>query len=113
MKHIFKFTAILASAALLSILSANITNIGPEYELYCNLGKSSDGIDITCPERVLKGGWPSPFLYDTPFISVQRSLGFEDSFRLSPFIANIAFYIIIISVFMRLLNITRDKFYKK
>lgn len=89
------------AAFVLTIATAWIERVGPEQAVYCALGKSSDGHEIWCPEPVLNGGWPAPYLYDNPGISVERQLGFfEDSFRSGPFFANLGFF----ALFLTLLN---------
>ena len=89
-------------ALTFAIASAWIERFGPDHAVYCALGKSADGYDIWCPEPVLNGGWPAPYLYDNAGISVERQLGFfEDSFRLWPFISDWAFF----ALFLRLADI--------
>ncbi len=77
---------------LLSVGSCAIQRHGPDQAIYCDLGKTPDGVDIYCPKPVLNGGWPAPFAFDRPGISVEDKIGFEDDFRLPPFIASLAFY---------------------
>ena len=91
-------TATLAAAAvLLAAGSCSIQRFGPDHAVYCALGKSAEGHDIWCPEPVLNGGWPAPFVFDRPGISVERELAFpDDDFRLWPFIANAAFYMLLL-----------------
>lgn len=80
-------------ALLLAGASATIQRHGPDQAIFCALGKSKEGYDIYCPKPVLNAGWPAPYLFDRPGISVENSIGIpEDDFRLWPFTANIAFY---------------------
>jgi hypothetical protein len=39
-----------------------------------------------CIDGAAAGGWPLAFLYDDPGTSVQGKLGFEDDFRMGPFL---------------------------
>jgi hypothetical protein len=83
-------------AAGLALLSAMIERRGPDHGVYCAIGKVN-GVEVYCPELKLNGGWPAPFLYDTPGVSIewQLSIG-EDDFRTGPYIANFAFYLLIL-----------------
>lgn len=92
-----KLLFLLIAALALAIASSWIERLGPDQAVYCALGKSVDGHEIWCPEPVLNGGWPAPYLYDTPGISVERQLSFmEDSFRSGPFLANSAFFALLL-----------------
>lgn len=82
-------------AILLALGSGAVQRHGPDQAVYCALGKSVDGYDIYCPKQVLNGGWPAPFAFDRPGISVEDRIGFpEDDFRLWPFVADVAFYLL-------------------
>lgn len=84
---------ILALATLAALASSWVQRFGPDHAIFCALGKSVEGYDILCPKPVLNGGWPAPFLFDEPGISVPNQLGFfEDHWRHGPFLADIAFY---------------------
>jgi hypothetical protein len=84
-------------ALILTAASSWIERFGPDQAVYCALGKSSDGHEIWCPEPVLNGGWPAPFLYDRPGISVERQLSvFEDDFRAGPFFADFGCFALIL-----------------
>ncbi|HWH18883.1 MAG TPA: hypothetical protein VNT77_11245 [Allosphingosinicella sp.] len=86
----------LVLAALLALASSWIERRGPDHGVYCALGKVN-GIDVYCPEPKLNGGWPAPFLFDKPGISVEWQLAFvEDDFRFWPFVANVAFYLLVL-----------------
>ena len=75
---------------------------GPDQAVYCALGKSLDGYDIFCPRPVLNGGWPAPFAFDRPGISVEDRIGFpEDDFRPWPFVADVAFFVVILEALRR------------
>lgn len=50
------------------------------------------------------GGWPAPFLADSTATSVPFQLGIEDDVRFGPFVANLAFWFLLISVAFRLLR---------
>jgi hypothetical protein len=70
------------------------------------LGKSKDGFEIYCPKPVLNGGWPAPFAFDRPGISVEGNVSFpEDDFRPWPFAADIAFYYLLLLGLHRVLRL--------
>ena len=96
---------LLAIAMVVATGSCAIQRHGPDQAIYCSLGKSRDGFDIYCPMPVLNGGWPAPFAFDTPGISVEGKISFlEDDFRPWPFIADVAFYELILLAIWRLLR---------
>lgn len=83
----------IAGSLLLAGGSAAIHRHGPDQAVFCALGKSKDGFDIYCPQPVLNAGWSAPYLFDRPGISVENSIGVvEDDFRFWPFVADMAFY---------------------
>ena len=99
MKRLLRAFLVTLGAFVLTIASSGLERFGPDQAVYCALGKSSDGHEIWCPEPVLNGGWPAPYLYDSPGISVERQLSFvEDSFRPGPFLANLAFYALLLGL---------------
>ncbi len=92
-------------ALVLTIASSWTERVGPDQAVYCALGKSSDGHEIWCPEPVLNGGWPAPYLYDRAGISVERQLAFiEDSCRTGPFLADSAFFALVLILIFRLFS---------
>lgn len=83
-------------AVTLALGSCAVQRHGPDQAVYCALGTSADGYDIYCPKPVLNGGWPAPFAFDRPAVSVEDRIGFpEDDFRLWPFVADVAFYLLV------------------
>jgi hypothetical protein len=85
--------ALWLGAVLFSLGSCSIQRLGPDHAIYCALGKSKEGCDIYCPKPVLNAGWPAPFAFDRHGISVEGRIGFpEDDFRFWPFVANLAFF---------------------
>ncbi|QPT11223.1 hypothetical protein [Sphingomonas paucimobilis] len=95
---------------MLAMGSCAIQRHGPDQAIYCALGKSRDGVDIYCPKPVLNGGWPAPFAFDRPGISVEGKIAFtEDDFRFWPFIADVAFYELALLALCRLMQRVRPK----
>lgn len=91
-----RIALILVIATIAASLSANAQRFGPDQGIYCDIGKIN-GIDVYCPKPKLNGGWPAPFLFDKPGISVEGKLGLvEDDFRPWPFVANVSFYLVIL-----------------
>jgi hypothetical protein len=92
----WKHIVYLLLAIVAALMSAHVQRFGPDQGIYCDIGKVN-GIDVYCPKPKLNGGWPAPYLFDRPGISVEGKLAvIEDDFRHWPFIANISFYLIII-----------------
>ncbi len=101
---------LLPAAGLFALGSCAIQRHGPDHAIYCSLGKSQDGFDIYCPKPVLNGGWPAPFAFDRPGISVEGKVSFpEDDFRPWPFIANIGFYYFVLLALHRSLQLLRRR----
>ena len=91
------------SALLFAGASAALQRHGPDQAIFCALGKSKDGFDIYCPKPVLNAGWPAPYLFDRPGISVENKISiFEDDFRFWSFTANVAFYWLLLSAMCRI-----------
>ena len=94
MRVVARSAALLVLALLLALTSCQVQRHGPDHGIYCALGKSVDGYDIFCPKPKLNGGWPAPFLFDRPGISVENALFVvEDDFRWEPFLADVGFYL--------------------
>lgn len=94
--HPVKLSAAVIIAAVLAFASSMIERYGPDHGVYCALGKIN-GIEVYCPKLKLNGGWPAPFMYDQPGVSVEGQLFIaEDDFRGGPYIANISFYFLIL-----------------
>lgn len=87
--------AALVSPITLTLLSAYIEHVGPELVEYGNLcGPGGSG---PCYQPVLKGGFPLPYLFDAPGISVERQLAFvEDNMSITAFVVDIAIYLAIV-----------------
>jgi hypothetical protein len=101
MKTVLKPILALVFAAICALASARLERKGPDHGVYCALGKV-DGYDIYCPELKLSGGWPAPFLFDRPGISVEGKLSFiEDDFRFWPFLASVSFYLVLLLMLRR------------
>lgn len=83
-------------AALLALGSSYVERRGPDHGVYCSIGKVN-GVEVYCPELKLNGGWPAPFLFDRAGVSVEWKLTFvEDDFRGWSFVADMAFYWLIV-----------------
>jgi hypothetical protein len=85
-----------ALASALAVGSSWIERDGPDHGIYCALGKVN-GVDVYCPKPKRNGGWPAPFLFDRPGVSVEGQLAFvEDDLRPGPLAANLAFYLLLL-----------------
>lgn len=82
---------------MLTIASAGVQHHGPTVVLTCNV--VPDG----CPRPALHAGWPAAFMTDNPNVSVPGRIGLgEDHFAWSPFVADVAFYALILTLIVRL-----------
>lgn len=78
-------------ACLLTLASVLVERAGPELGEYGNLC-GSDG-DHPCLEPMLNGGFPIPYLFDQPGVSVEGKLSFvEDTLRPGAFVLDVALY---------------------
>ena len=81
------------ASLVLACGSSWVQRYGPDYAIYCSVGTLE--APILCPKPRLNSGWPAPFLFDTPGISVEGKVSFlEDDFRPAPFAATLAFYLL-------------------
>lgn len=104
-----RLTGIATAALLLATASATVQRHGPDQAVFCSLGKSVDGHDIYCPRPVLNAGWPAPFLFDRPAVSVEDDISIlEDDLRPEPFLANVAFYWLSVTVALRVIGLRRN-----
>lgn len=85
--------ALLLCALLVAVLSATIHDTTSEVASY---GGEGPVAEYLYPRPV--GGWPAPFIADDPGTLVILQLGIEDHFRLWPFIADVAFWYLVLSL---------------
>lgn len=93
MRRLLVGLMLVITALILTIFIGQIyQRMGSEYILYEGVGP---GMDSTL---VVVGGWPFPYLYDTPYFSPVGSVHFtsgilgEDDLRIWPFLGDVAFY---------------------
>ncbi|MEW6022142.1 MAG: hypothetical protein AB1807_08385 [Pseudomonadota bacterium] len=85
----------LVAAILLAVLSVSIERIGPEPVEYGNM--CGPGASDPCYKPALKGGFPVPYLFDAPGVSVERKLSFgEDKLSAGALMVDIAVYFVVI-----------------
>lgn len=88
---------VLILAITLALMSAYVERVGPDMASYGNMCGPT-GSD-QCYEPVLKGGFPFPYLFDAPGVSVERQLSFGgDKLRMVALVANIAIYFAIMVI---------------
>ena len=81
----------LVLAIALALLSVGIQRRGPEQVVYGNVCGPT-GADL-CYRPVLKGGFPIPYLFDAPGVSVEDQLAFvEDNLEPVPFVLDVGLY---------------------
>jgi hypothetical protein len=87
----------LVAAITLACMSVYIERTGPELVQYSNLCTAPDlG---PCYKPALKGGFPVPYLFDSPGISRERQLAFgEDKLHIAGLIADIAVYFLLLLI---------------
>jgi hypothetical protein len=49
-----------------------------------------------CTIRVLSGGFPLPYIFDIPSISIRNSLSIEDDWYLKPFLGDFSFFFLLL-----------------
>lgn len=89
--------ALLPCALLVTLLTVTIHDTTSEVASYGGEGALSEYL---YPRPV--GGWPAPFLADSPGTSIILQVGIEDQFRLGPFIASLAFWYLVLSAALNL-----------
>ena len=91
--------AVLA-ATLLAALSVLVQRRGPELAATGNL--CGPRMDEICWAPRVNGGFPLPFLFDNPGVSVPDQLGIgEDDFRWPPFLADVLFWLLLLLLLAR------------
>lgn len=98
MKGIDPIVTIFLISLGLAFLSFSYQSFGPERKAF---GTECQPIR-DCFRPVLVGGFPVRYIIDVPGISVQNDLGFEDDFRIWSFIADVCFYICLMSLIYRI-----------
>ena len=82
---------------MLAAGSVVVTHRGPTMVTTCNVTPDR------CPQPALHAGWPAPFMTDDPNVSVPGQIGLgEDHFAWGPFVADVAFYALILALVIRL-----------
>jgi hypothetical protein len=87
-------------AQVLTLLSLNVQQVGPEIGVYGNLCGPTGREDCLGP--LLQGGFPLATLVDTPGLSVERRLSFEDDFRPWGWLGNTTLYFAVVVLVWRL-----------
>ena len=86
--------AIVLAGIALALLSFTLQSLGPERDSF-----GTECIPIQdCIQPVLGAGFPIHYVIDIPGITYQSVLGFEDDFRLWPFITDTCFYVCVVSL---------------
>ena len=88
--------AVLVQAVVALVLtcgSAGIRDDRDEVAVYGNMGTLDENV-----RPRLVGGWPAPFLADDTGTSVVSKLGLEDDFRPGPFVADLAFWFVLLGL---------------
>jgi hypothetical protein len=85
----------------LALLSFAYQSFGPERRMF---GTECQPIR-DCFRPVLGGGFPVQYVIDVPGITYQNILSFEDDFRVWPFIADVCFYICLMSLIYRVIGV--------
>ena len=91
------------AAFVVTLVSVRFERVGPELVITGNVCGPTN--NDACYAKVLKGGFPVAYLFDTPTVSRPNQLGFgEDDFRAAPFAVDVAAYLGILAFALRLSN---------
>ena len=75
--------------------------------IYGNMCGPGDTGEL-CIEPIFQAGWPLPFVFDIPTISVPMKLHFEDEFNFGFFALDVAFFASFLNVVWRLNYVNKD-----
>ncbi len=90
----------------LTFLSFFYQPLGPEVRL---VGNVCDPIS-ECLRPIRGGGFPIQYIIDRPLITFHDRLGYEDDFRGGAFIADLGFYVCLVSLIQRIIQyLKREK----
>jgi hypothetical protein len=100
MRSLFANLGLASAALVLALLSSEIERTGPELAQYGNLCGAS--YSEACMKPVLNAGFPFPYLFDAPGVSVEGKLSFvEDRLRPIPLLGDVAVYIAVSLLIVR------------
>lgn len=85
---------LIAQIALASAISLSTAWINPATDEKAMYGFEDPLQQNWLPREV--AGWPAPFLADNPGTSVTHKVGFEDAFRVGPFIGTLSFWFLVV-----------------
>lgn len=85
------FLMILALAIGITLSTFTYQRYGPFMGVHGNSCGSGDTGEL-CIEPVLQAGWPLPYVFDSPTISVPEKLFTEDELNLGFFALDVAFF---------------------
>jgi hypothetical protein len=90
---------------VLTLTSSFIHQNGPETAQYSNLCEITG--DNSCHELIIKGGFPIPYLFDKPGVSIEHQISiFEDDFLIDKFLIDL---LIINTVIFILFELMKNK----
>jgi hypothetical protein len=92
------------AALVFTIASAWITPPTDERAMYGHDGPIEETLQ---PREV--GGWPAPYMADSPNTSVIHQVGVEDDFRAGPFVATFSFWLLVSLAVTRLIRRSASK----
>ena len=85
---------ILITSLLLTLVSSYYTT----YKSVTTSGEGYCGEASPCEVKVIAGGFPVQYLYDTIGVSVEGVLSFEDTLKENLFLVDFSFYFILLSL---------------
>ncbi len=89
-KQLF-FLLALALAVALALSTALYQRHGPFMGVFGNMCGPAEGGQL-CIAPVLQGGWPLPYLFDNPGVSVRDTLSLEDKLDFGFFLLDVWFF---------------------
>lgn len=92
MRKLQKLFWLLIFSAVIALISGFYQRASSEIVEFGNVCSGEEFSQCYRPR--LCGGFPFPFVFDNPGISVENTLSAEDEFRWLPFVGNVWFYLL-------------------
>ena len=94
LKSLILIIIVLIASLLLTLASSYYTT----YKTITTSGEGYCGEASSCEVKVITGGFPVQYLYDTIGVSVEGVLSFEDTLKEKLFLVDFTFYFILLTL---------------
>jgi len=94
-----KTLSTLIALIFFSLFITLLSSYYPGYDLITATGEGYCGDISPCKVKVVTGGFPFQYIYDTLGVSVVGHLSLMDTWRFKPFSYNLAFYLTVFTLF--------------